>query len=255
LDNIFTTDVLTIILIVACGIAVFFVYRAKEKAKLKKMRREFSANVSHELKTPLTTIYGYADMILNGMVKNDKDIAEFLAKIRKESSRMLELIDDIIRLSEWDEEVVRDEAEEFDLYTLGSEVVEVLTPKAEAKSVALSIVGGVTAITANKRMIYEVLLNLIDNAIKYNKPNGTVRVSLSQRDKTIIEVTDTGIGIPKEYHDRIFERFFRVDQSRAKQSGGTGLGLSIVKHIVQHYKGDISIESKENLGTKITVRI
>jgi len=255
LDRFFTVEIISVILLALCAVAVFFIYRGRENAKLKKMRREFSANVSHELKTPLTTIYGYADMLLNGMVKDDKDVADFLAKIRRESSRMLELIDDIIRLSEWDEETVQEEAEEFDLFTLGSEVIEILTPKAEEKNVSLSIVGGVTAVFANKRMIYEVLSNLIDNAIKYNKPNGSVRVSLSQRDKTIIEVIDTGIGIPKEYHSRIFERFFRVDNSRAKQTGGTGLGLSIVKHIVQHHKGDISVESKEGAGTKVTIKI
>jgi len=255
LDSFFTVDVITVILIVLSAIAIFFVYRAKEKAKLKKMRREFSANVSHELKTPLTTIYGYTDMILNGMVKNDKDVTDFISKIRRESSRMLELIDDIIRLSEWDEEAAQGEAEEFDLCTLGNEVIELLTPKAAEKNISLSIVGGVTAVTANKRMIHEVLSNLIDNAIKYNKPNGSVRVSLSQKDKTIIEVVDTGIGIPKEYHNRVFERFFRVDRSRSKHTGGTGLGLSIVKHIIQHHKGDISIESKENTGTKIIIRI
>ena len=255
MDSFFTVDVITVILIVLSAIAIFFVYRAKEKAKLKKMRREFSANVSHELKTPLTTIYGYTDMILNGMVKNDKDVTDFISKIRRESSRMLELIDDIIRLSEWDEEAAQGEAEEFDLCTLGNEVIELLTPKAAEKNISLSIVGGVTAVTANKRMIHEVLSNLIDNAIKYNKPNGSVRVSLSQKDKTIIEVVDTGIGIPKEYHNRVFERFFRVDRSRSKHTGGTGLGLSIVKHIIQHHKGDISIESKENTGTKIIIRI
>ena len=255
MDNIFTADVFTVIFIIFSAVAVFFVYRAKAKAKLKKMRREFSANVSHELKTPLTTIYGYADMILNGMVKDDKDIIEFIKKIRHESSRMLELVDDIILLSEWDEEAVQDEAEEFDLYSLGNEVIETLSSKAEAKNVSLSIVGGITVITANKRMVYEVLLNLIDNAIKYNKPNGSVRVSLSQKDKTVIEVTDTGIGIPKDAQSRVFERFFRVDSSRSKQTGGTGLGLSIVKHIVQHHKGDISIESKENSGTKVIIKI
>ena len=219
------------------------------------MRQEFSANVSHELKTPLTIIYGYADMILNGMVK-ESDTTEFITKIRNESSRMLELIEDIIRLSEWDENAAKEESEEFDLYTLGSEVIDLLIPKSNEKNVNLTIVGGVTAINANKRMIYEVLYNLIDNAIKYNKPNGSVRVSLStQKDKTIIEVSDTGIGIPQEYQSRIFERFFRVDRSRSKLTGGTGLGLSIVKHIVKHHRGDIFVESKESFGTKITVKI
>jgi two-component system phosphate regulon sensor histidine kinase PhoR len=249
-------DLIIIVAIILSCFAIFFVTRANEKAKLKKMRMEFSANVSHELKTPLTTIYGYADMILNGMVNNDKDINEFVTKIRKESSRMLELIEDIIRLSEWDEDVAQDEAEEFDLYTLGSEVIDLLTPRAAEKNVSLSIVGGVTAITANKRMLHEVLSNLIENAIKYNKPNGSVRVSLSnQKDKTVIEVSDTGIGIPQEYQDRVFERFYRVDRSRSKQTGGTGLGLSIVKHIVQHHKGDISINSKQDIGTKITIKL
>jgi len=236
-----------------CGILV----SAKNSEKSnRKHRKEFSANVSHELKTPLTTIYGYADMMLNNMVK-ESDKAEFLTKILNESSRMLELIDDIIRLSEMDENAVVDELDDFDLYTIGSEVIDLLREKAETRNVSLSLVGGVTPLCANKRMIFEVLYNLIDNAIKYNKPNGSVRVSLSkQRDKTVIEVTDTGIGIPKQYQDRIFERFFRVDKSRSKlTASGTGLGLSIVKHIVRHHKGDISVESQENVGTKITVRI
>ena len=248
-------EIVIIALVVLCGISIFFITRKNEKSKLEKLRKEFSANVSHELKTPLTTIYGYADMMLNNMVK-ESDKPEFIRKIRKESSRMLELVEDIIRLSEWDENAVQEESEEFDLYTLGSEVIDLLTQKANEKNVSLSIVGGVTAIKANKRMIHEVLYNLIDNAIKYNKPNGTVRVSLStQKDKTVIEITDTGIGIPQKYQNRIFERFFRIDKSRSKQTGGTGLGLSIVKHIVKHHKGDISIESKENVGTKVTVRI
>jgi len=253
LDNF--VEIVIIALVVLCGISIFFITRKNEKSKLEKLRKEFSANVSHELKTPLTTIYGYADMMLNNMVK-ESDKPEFIRKIRKESSRMLELVEDIIRLSEWDENAVQEESEEFDLYTLGSEVIDLLTQKANEKNVSLSIVGGVTAIKANKRMIHEVLYNLIDNAIKYNKPNGTVRVSLStQKDKTVIEITDTGIGIPQKYQNRIFERFFRIDKSRSKQTGGTGLGLSIVKHIVKHHKGDISIESKENVGTKVTVRI
>ena len=236
-----------------CG--VFVSAKNSEKSN-RKHRKEFSANVSHELKTPLTTIYGYADMMLNNMVK-ESDKAEFLTKILNESSRMLELIDDIIRLSEMDENAVVDELSDFDLYTVGSEVISLLREKADAKNVSLSIVGGVTSLHANKRMIFEVLYNLIDNAIKYNRPDGSVRVSLSkQRDKTVIEVTDTGIGIPKQYQDRIFERFFRVDKSRSKlTASGTGLGLSIVKHIVRHHKGDISVESQENAGTKITVRI
>ena len=242
-------------IVLFCCVWIYLAFRTNEKAKMRNLRKEFSANVSHELKTPLTTIYGYADMILNGMVK-ESDTTEFITKIRNESSRMLELIEDIIRLSEWDENAVQDESEEFDLYTVGSEVIDLLSHKANEKGVTLSIVGGVTAINANKRMIYEVLYNLIDNAIKYNKPDGSVRVSLStQRDKTIIEVADTGIGISKEYQERVFERFFRVDKSRSKQTGGTGLGLSIVKHIVSHHKGDIAIESKECEGTKITIRI
>jgi len=255
LGNLFPA-VLFFAAIVVCGFFIYFIIRAREAAKLKKLRKEFSANVSHELKTPLTTIYGYADMMLSGMVK-DADTPEFIAKIRNESSRMLELIDDIIRLSEWDESAVTDEFENFDLYTQGCEIIDILTSKADKKNVSLSIVGGVTAVTANKHMLYEVLHNLIDNAIKYNKDGGEVRISLSQaKDKTVIEVSDTGIGIPKEFQSRIFERFFRVDKSRSPlNASGTGLGLSIVKHIVKHHKGDISVESKENVGTKITVKL
>jgi len=245
----------TVCVIIFCGTLIYFSTHDNQNTKLKKLRKEFSANVSHELKTPLTTIYGYADMILNGMVK-DEDVVAFISKIRNESLRMLELIEDIIRLSEWDENAVQQESEEFDLYSLGNEVIGLLTSKADERNVNLSIVGGITVINANKRMIHEVLYNLIDNAIKYNKPGGSVRVSLSrQKDKTIIEVIDTGIGIPKEHLNRVFERFFRADSSRSKLTGGTGLGLSIVKHIVQHHKGDISVESKEDIGTKFVVKI
>jgi len=226
-----------------------------EKADTEKIRREFSANVSHELKTPLTTILGLSEMIENGMVKT-QDINNFVLKIKNETSRLIDLVEDIIRISELDEKKCDSQFEQFKLVALAELIVDSLRLVAEEKGVNLKIVGGDFAVTANKTMIHELLFNLIDNGIKYNQPGGGVTVYLShESNKTRIAVEDTGIGIPQQHIDRIFERFYRVDKSRSKKTGGTGLGLSIVKHVVQYHHGTVEIKSEENAGTTVTVII
>lgn len=255
-------NILPIIVLIAIFIFVLCNFLAvrfiKERARAEKMRREFSANVSHELKTPLTVIFGYADMMNNGMVK-EKDIKDSVEKIKNESSRIINLIEDIIRLSEWDEEVASGETEKFNLQEIAEEVIDTLKLLAEEKKVNVKLINvgtGNNKINANKRMIYEVIFNLVENAIKYNKMNGNVEVKLLyEKGKHIIEVSDNGIGIPKKYHDRVFERFYRVDKSRSKKTGGTGLGLSIVKHIVQYHKGNMKLESEEGIGTRIVIKL
>ena len=224
-----------------------------EKAKAEKMRREFTANVSHELKTPLTTISGYAELMSNGVVKPE-DITNISVKMKSESARLLTLIEDIMRLSELDEADDKKSFEQFDLTDLITDVVGNLKPKAEEHNITISIPKEKHMITANRPMIFELIYNLIDNAIKYNKQGGSVTVTVLQTDKGVeISVKDTGIGIDKKHHNRIFERFYRVDKSRSKKIGGTGLGLSIVKHIAMYHDGSVEIESEEGKGTEIQV--
>jgi len=222
-----------------------------ERHEAERQRREFSANVSHELKTPLTTVSGLAELIWNGMAKQE-DIKGFAEKITTQTKRVVSIIEDIIRLSEFDEGTVSREYSEIDLRELADSVVEALQEKAEEKHVAISVSGENIHLSANKRMIDELLYNLIDNAIKYNKENGSVTVSLSMEDRLCkIAVADTGIGIPEEHHNRVFERFYRVDKSRYKKTGGTGLGLSIVKHIAEHHYGCVELSSTEGIGTTV----
>lgn len=221
--------------------------------KAEKIRREFSANVSHELKTPLTSISGFAEMIESGIVSNEKDIIKFTGNIHKEATRLLTLIEDIIRLTEI-EDNLQTMFEDVDLLKICQESIESLSFLAEKKGITIQIDGEKSIIKANKSMIYELLYNLIDNAIKYNKQNGKVLITIKKEDnETCLIVEDTGIGIEKEHLDRIFERFYRVDKSRSKQNGGTGLGLSIVKHIVSNHNAKLFIESEFQKGTKITI--
>jgi len=224
-----------------------------EKHDAERQRREFSANVSHELKTPLTTISALAEMIENGMAK-ECDIRAFAGKILMQSKRLINIIEDIIKLSEFDEGQMVVEHSSFNLYDLAQSVAGALQEQANEKHVSISIVGERFHVTANYQMIDELLYNLIDNAIKYNKDNGTVTVSLSKEDGLCkIAVADTGIGIPSEHHSHVFERFYRADKSRSKKTGGTGLGLSIVKHIAEHHGGQIALTSTEELGTTVDV--
>ena len=233
------------------GGAVILFFDVTARHESERQRREFSANVSHELKTPLTSISAYAELIENGMAK-EEDIQGFASKILTQAKRLICVIDDIIRLSEFDEGNIRDEYTEFDLRELALYVIDVLREKAENKHIGVSVTGGRFSIKANRQMIDELLYNLIDNGIKYSAENGEVTVALSgEKDFCKIEVADTGAGIPSEHHSRVFERFYRVDKSRDKKTGGTGLGLSIVKHIAEHHGGRVELISAEEKGTTV----
>ena len=236
------------------GVLILFL-DITEKAKAEKMRREFTANVSHELKTPLTTISGYAELMSNRMVDLG-DVTDVSCKMKSESDRLLVLIEDIMRLSELDEENGEKSFELFDLTGLICEIVQNLQPKAAEHGVTVNIPKEKYSVTANRPMMFELIYNLIENAIKYNKPNGIVTVAVTQTAKGVeISVKDTGIGVDKKHHDRIFERFYRVDKSRSKKIGGTGLGLSIVKHIAAYHGGSVEIESETGKGTEMIVSL
>ena len=231
---------------------VVLAFDITEQVNAEKHRREFTANVSHELKTPLQSIIGSAELMENGIVKSE-DVPRFIGHIRKEASRLVFLIDDIIRLSELDEgtEMPR---EDVSLKVLSEEVCETLADAAKLKDVSLEVTGDDGVINGVRRLLYEIVYDLCDNAIKYNNPGGHVKVSVAERQGTVqISVSDNGIGIAPEHQDKVFERFYRVDKSHSKQSGGTGLGLSIVKHAVQYHHGKIVVESEPNKGTTITV--
>lgn len=221
----------------------------KQRRERDTMRQEFTANVSHELKTPLTTISGYAEMIESGMAR-DEDIKRFASTIHRESGRLLTLISDIIRLSQLDENDAPAPMVPVDLRNLATECMDSLIPVAKKNGISFSVEGTECTVHGDKGELWELIYNLIDNAIRYNRPNGSVRVSLS--DHTIC-VSDTGIGIPPEHQDRIFERFYRVDKSHSRSTGGTGLGLSIVKHVAEHHGATIHLESTVGVGTSITV--
>lgn len=234
-----------------CG-AVILVIDVTEKEKREKLRREFTANVSHELKTPLTTILGISDMLKNGIVAPD-DIKDFAQDINKEAERLIVLVNDIIKLSELDEGGTK-ETERVDLLKTAKEVVSRLAPIAEKNGISLTVSGESAEIQAGESLIFEMLYNLCDNAIKYNKENGSVTVRVGYKDGApFTAVRDTGIGIAPEHTERVFERFYRVDKSRSKQSGGTGLGLSIVKHIAASFGGKVTLTSTLGEGTEITV--
>jgi len=234
--------------------SVILFHDTTERYRAEKQRREFSANVSHELKTPLTTISAIAEMISHGIAKED-DIKTFADRITEQSGRLLVLIEDIIRLSEFDEGRANKEVTNFNLWELAESIIK--SHKDNAGSVEIELTGDAFNITANSRMIDELLYNLIDNGIKYNKENGKVIVELSRVETGLckISVTDTGIGISEEHHPHIFERFYRAEKSRSKKTGGTGLGLSIVKHITEYYNGNVKLESKEGEGTVITCHL
>lgn len=235
---------------------VILIFDITEKAFAERNRREFTANVSHELKSPLHSIMGSAELIENGMVKPE-DMTRFVGVIRKEASRLVTLIDDIIQLSALDEK--KDlPLEEVFIKSFIEEEIETLKPMAEKKNVIVKCTGDEVACNVSKQLLHEIVYNLVDNAIKYNKDNGSVEVNTSSFNSgnfgsAKIVVRDTGIGIPPEHQPRIFERFYRVDKSHSKEGGGTGLGLSIVKHAVQYMNGDVTLESKEDVGTTITV--
>lgn len=221
--------------------------------KAAKVRQDFSANVSHELKTPLTAVSGYAELIENEMVQGE-EVKRFAGEIRKNSNRLLSLINDIIRLSELDHMETDQTLEEMNLYELAESCVENLRFHAEKHEVALILYGTKTCVWGNREMLLELVMNLCDNAIRYNNKGGWVTVTVGTKEgKAYLEVKDNGIGIPREHRERVFERFYRVDKSRSKQTGGTGLGLAIVKHIVALHNAKLELESEEGKGTMIRV--
>ena len=229
--------------------AVLVLTNIGEQHRVERIRREFTANVSHELKTPLTSISGYAEMIENGMAQGD-DVRVFAERIRRESNRMLSLVSDIIKLSELDERAMQHREESVDLYTLAEENIETLKSAAMVRGVQVQLSGRSTVVRGSHTLLSELVYNLIDNAIRYNRDNGTVSVRVT--DGTLV-VRDTGIGIPKKHQSHIFERFYRVDKSRSKATGGTGLGLAIVKHICEQHGAALTLSSAEGIGTEITV--
>lgn len=231
---------------------VILAFDITEKETAEQNRREFTANVSHELKTPLQGIIGSAELIENGMVKPE-DMSRFVGHIRLEAQRLVTLIGDIIRLSQLDEggDMPR---ENVDLLSVASAVADDLLPSADAQGISIAVEGSPANVYGVKRLLYEIVYNLCDNAIKYNRQGGSVKIStVSEGGFSSVTVSDTGIGIAPEYQNRIFERFFRVDKSHSKSSGGTGLGLSIVKHAVQYHHGKIELTSAPGKGTSIKI--
>lgn len=232
--------------------AVVLVIDITERHEREALRREFSANVSHELKTPLHTIAGSAELLMNGLVR-DADRQEFYARIYNEAQRMTRLVEDIIRLSHLDEGAADMKREECDLFEIAADVVGELTEEAKKAGVQLTLEGGTALIVGIPRLLGGIVFNLTDNAIKYNRPGGSVALSVkNDAEQIALTVSDTGIGIPPEHQPRVFERFYRVDKSRSKARGGTGLGLSIVKHAAQLHSASIDLKSSPS-GTTVTV--
>lgn len=234
--------------------AVVLLVNVTEKLERESLRREFSANVSHELKTPLTSISGFAEIMQGGLVKNE-DIPKFAGRIYKESQRLLQLVEDVIQISQLDEEKTSYVWEPVDVYQVCKNAFESLKEKAKRLNVHLYICGERMKMEAVCTLLEEAIYNVCDNAIKYNRNDGSVSVFLTQTAQEIqIVVKDTGVGIPKEDQDRVFERFYRVDKSHSKEIGGTGLGLSIVKHAVGALKGGVILRSEEGNGTEICMK-
>ena len=233
---------------------VILAFDVTEQAHAEQIRRDFTANVSHELKTPLHAIIGSAELIENGIVQT-QDMPRFVGHIRKEASRLLDLIEDIIRLAQLDEGNTMP-VEEVSLLALANEAKEVLNYAAEEKDVAISVSGDNGIMCGVQSLLFELIYNLIDNAIRYNEAGGSVRVSITDEPEQVCMcVSDTGIGIPQEHLPHIFDRFYRVDKSHSRKSGGTGLGMSIVKHAVKYHHGSIHIDSEIGKGTRITVTL
>lgn len=233
--------------------AVIVLLDITEKAQREQLRREFTANVSHELKTPLTSIYGFAELMKDGDMKKE-DMEDFAKSIYDETKHLITLVGDIIKLSALDEKSRFYEKETVDLYALACETAERLKVDAAKKHVTVNVDGEKAEYIGVRQILTDIIYNLCENAIKYNRENGSVDVSVAENDNNIIlKVKDTGIGIPQEHQERVFERFYRVDKSHSKEIGGTGLGLSIVKHGVLYHGGEISMESEPGKGTEITV--
>ena len=243
-----------------CAGYAILAFDITDEVHAEEMRREFTANVSHELKTPLQGILGSAELIQSGMIKPE-DTARFVGHIHEEATRLLALIGDIIRLSQLDEaaeggELAGMTRESVDLYTVSTEVIRELADAAAKRNVTFTLSGGSVVVPGVRRLVYEVIYNLCDNAIRYNRDNGSVTVTVSAVDGMgVVSVADTGIGIAPENRDRIFERFYRVDKSHSRATGGTGLGLSIVKHAIQYLHGRIALDSRPGIGSTFTVSL
>lgn len=234
--------------------AVILMFDVTEKSKAEQMRREFTANVSHELKTPLHSISGYAELLSNGMVRPE-DVGQFSHKIYVEAQRMIRLVEDIMRLSHLDEGEEDLKRENFDLYQLAKDAMNSFAEEAEDLHVALHLTGQKTMVDGIPQFVSVMICNLCDNAIKYNRPDGSVTVDVKEeKGYPTLTVSDTGIGIPPEHQSRIFERFYRVDKSHSKDVGGTGLGLSIVKHAAKLHSAELKLQSTPGKGTTITIR-
>lgn len=233
--------------------SVILIYDVTEKMAAEQMRREFSANVSHELKTPLQSILGYAEIMKNGLVK-DEDKQRFLERIHAEAENMIELIQQIMELSRLDENKSVGDFVDVDLYAMAQNIAARLKYKADKRGITLDVAGSNAVVCGVQSVLNEVVYNLVDNAIKYNKDNGSVSVKVADgTDEVTVSVSDTGIGIGAADRERVFERFYRADKSHNKETGGTGLGLSIVKHGVLYHKGRVDLESELGKGTTITI--
>ena len=233
--------------------AVIVVIDITEISRREQLRREFTSNVSHELKTPLTSISGFAEIMKSGGT-DEATVIDFSRSIYDEAQRLISLVSDIIKLSELDDGTIEYEPETVDLYTLSLEIASRLSPQAQEKKIHFTVNGEKAEITGVRKILDEIIFNLCDNAVKYNRSGGDVKVSVKNSADTVtVTVSDTGIGIPTVQQDRVFERFYRVDKARSQSIGGTGLGLSIVKHGVMYHNAQISLESKENEGTTVVI--
>ena len=232
---------------------VLLILDITEKHRAETQRREFTANVSHELKTPLHSISGYAELMKTGLVRSE-DTTLFADRIYTEAQRLIRLVEDILRLSRLDEDADADRREPVDLYILAREAMQNMEPTAQRSRVTMHLTGGSTPVIGSRQQLYGLVLNLCSNAIKYNRPEGRVDVDIRREEgHAVLTVADTGIGIAPEHHGQIFQRFYRVDKSHSKAVGGTGLGLSIVKHAALNHNAKIELESQEGKGTTIRV--
>ena len=235
------------------GVALLL-FDITERENAEQLRREFTANVSHELKTPLHSISGCAELMKNGMVRPE-DTARFAGQIYSEAQRLIHLVEDIIHLSRLDEGAEDMQRERIDLYALSGSVIDCLGNEAKENKVSLELCGGPAYVWGVRQLVSGMVYNLCDNAIKYNRENGSVKLTVScEGEYSVLNVSDTGIGIPPEHQSRVFERFYRVDKSHSKEVGGTGLGLSIVKHSAMVHNAKIDLQSTAGKGTSITVR-
>ena len=233
--------------------AVIVIIDITESVKREQLRQEFTSNVSHELKTPLTSISGFAEMMKSGGTP-DETVIDFSTSIYDEAQRLITLVSDIMKISELDEGVIPFEKEQVDLCELSKDIVKRLTPVANKRNITLNVIGDTALVSGTKKILDEMIYNLCDNAIKYNKESGTVDVIVNQANgKTSVTVRDTGIGIPQSEQSRVFERFYRVDKSHSKLVGGTGLGLAIVKHGAAYHDADVFLESTDGKGTSVTI--